>query len=56
MLQPLGAAALGAFRVHQFCGGFSSAGIALGEALVEQTNHFARSLDPKWLRNFKFAG
>lgn len=56
VLQPLGAAALGALRVHQFAGGFSQRSQALGEELVEQTTHFARSLDPKWIRNFKFAG
>ena len=53
IVQPLGSAACGAFKVHQFCGGFNQEAAALYDLLHEQTIHYARMLDPKWLRSSK---
>jgi hypothetical protein len=55
VLQPLGSAAIGAFKVHQFCGGFNNAAEAAYDQLHEHTVHYARMLDPQWLRNTKWA-
>ena len=56
MLQPLGSAAIGAFKVHQLCGGFNQECSRLYDTLHERTVHFARMMDPKWLRSTKWAG
>ena len=56
VLRSLGHAALGVFRVHQFSGGLSAGPAALCEVLVERTAHYARMIDPKWLRSTKLAG
>jgi hypothetical protein len=55
MLHPLGSAAIGAFKVHQFCGGFCQETGRLYEQLHEHTVHYARMLDPQWLRSTKWA-
>ena len=56
VVQPLGSASIGAFKVHQFCGGFNQEATALYDALHERTVHYARMMDPKWLRSTKWAG
>lgn len=55
VLQPLAYAAMGAFKVHQFCGGLNAACTALFDALQEITVHHARMMDHHWLRNTKWA-
>eukprot|EP00887_Chlorella_sp_A99_P002670 scaffold6.g2670.t1 len=55
VLQPLGCAAMGAFKVHQFCGGFNLQCTALWQVLYERADHWGRSIDPKWLRSTKIA-
>ena len=56
VLQPLGSAAIGAFKVHQLCGGFNQECLRLYDTLHERTVHFARMMDPKWLRSTPWAG
>lgn len=53
VVQPLGSAACGAFKVHQYCGGFNQEAGKLYDQLHELTIHYARMLDPKWLRSSK---
>ncbi|KAL4428231.1 hypothetical protein ABPG75_002320 [Micractinium tetrahymenae] len=56
MVQPLGSAFCGAFKVHQFCGGFNLESGALFDTLHERTVHYARMMDPAWFRSSKVAG
>lgn len=56
VLQPLGHAVMGIFPVHQFAGGFSAATAAVAERVVERTEHYARLIDPKWLRSTRLVG
>lgn len=53
VVQQLGHAVIGAFRVHQFAGGFSQAANEQCEKLIELTVHHARAIDPKWVKNSK---
>ena len=46
---------MGAFKVHQFCGGFNQAATALWGELYERADHWGKSIDPKFLRGTKFA-
>ncbi len=55
VLQPLGSAAIGAFKVHQFCGGFNQEAAHIYDTLHERTVHYARMMDPQWLRSTKWA-
>ncbi len=55
MLQPLGHAAMGAFKVHQFCGGLNMAATALFDRLAERTIHYARMIDHQFIRDSKWA-
>lgn len=53
VLKPLGHAVLGAFKVHQFSGGFNNKAWRVAEDLAEFTLHYARQVDPKWVRHTK---
>lgn len=56
LVHPLGSAFCGAFKVHQFCGGFNLECGALFDTLHERTVHYARMMDPAWFRSSKVAG
>ena len=55
VVKPLGSAFIGAFKVHQFCGGFNLRCAALFDTLHERTLHYSRMMDPAWFRSSKVA-